>query len=56
MKPKTKPTQEQTDAEMKKLLAEAPAIVENAIARGWIKPPKFRLTDAQIESSLKRVH
>lgn len=56
MKPKPKPTQQQIDAEMRKLLVEAPEIVANAIARGWIKPPKFRLTDAQIESSLKRVH
>lgn len=56
MKPKPRPLQEQTDAEIRQLIAEAPQIVANAIARGWIRPPKFRLTDAQIESSLKRVH
>ena len=54
MRHKQKPIQEQTDAEIRKLLEEAPKIVADAIRRGWIRPPKFRLTDAQIESSLKR--
>lgn len=54
MKPTQKPLQEQTDAEIRKLLEEAPRIVSDAIRRGWIRPAKFKLTDAQIESSLKR--
>ena len=54
MKPRSKPLQEQTDAEIRKLIEDAPRLVADAIRRGWIRPPKFRLTDAQIESSLKR--
>lgn len=54
MKPRQKPLQVQTDAEIRKLIEDAPRLVADAIRRGWISPPKFTLTDAQIESSLKR--
>lgn len=34
-----------------KLMAEAPSIVQKALAKGWIQPPKHRpMTDSQIQT------
>ena len=43
-----------SDAEVKELLVMAPKLVERAILRGWIQPPRYRLTDAQIDNLMRR--
>jgi hypothetical protein len=43
-----------SDAEVKDLLSEAPLIVERAILKGWIQPPRYKLTDAQIDNLMRR--
>ena len=43
-----------SDAEVKELLVMAPKLVERAILRGWIQPPKYKLTDAQIDNLMRR--
>jgi len=32
----------------------APKLVERAILRGWIQPPRYKLTDAQIDNLMRR--
>ena len=43
-----------SDKEVRELREEAPAIVAKAIKRGWISPPKYRLTESQIDSLMRR--
>ena len=43
-----------SDAEVRELLDDAPRLVERAILKGWIQPPKYRLTDAQIDNLMRR--
>jgi len=35
-------------------LLDAPRLVERAILKGWIQPPKYKLTDAQIDNLMRR--
>lgn len=43
-----------SDAEVRELLDDAPRLVERAILKGWIRPPKYKLTDAQIDNLMRR--
>jgi hypothetical protein len=43
-----------SNEEIKDLLMQAPQLVQIGILRGWIKPPKFQLTSAQIASLARR--
>ena len=43
-----------SDAEVRELLDDAPRLVERAILKGWIQPPKYKLTDAQIDNLMRR--
>jgi hypothetical protein len=43
-----------SDAEVRELLEAAPKLVYRAILNGWIKPPKYKLTDAQIDNLMRR--
>lgn len=46
--------QKLSNNEIKELLEEAPRIVADAIRRGWITPPKYKLTSAQIDNLMRR--
>ena len=43
-----------SDQEVRELREQAPTIIAKAIKRGWITPPKFRLTEAQVDSLMRR--
>lgn len=43
-----------SDQEVRELREQAPTIVAKAIQRGWITPPKFSLTEAQVDSLMRR--
>lgn len=43
-----------TDKEIRELREQAPTLIAKAIKRGWITPPKFQLTEGQIESLMRR--
>ena len=43
-----------SDQEVRELREQAPIIIAKAIKRGWITPPKFRLTEAQVNSLMRR--
>lgn len=43
-----------SDQEVRELRDQAPTIIAKAIKRGWITPPKFRLTEAQVDSLMRR--
>ena len=43
-----------SDCEVKDILKEAPDLIARAIKRGWIQPPKYRLTENQIDSFMRR--
>lgn len=43
-----------SDKEVKEILKEAPELISRAIKRGWIQPPKYRLTETQIDSFMRR--
>jgi hypothetical protein len=43
-----------SDTEVRDLLEAAPRMVERAILKGWIQPPKYKLTDAQIDNLMRR--
>lgn len=43
-----------SNSEVKELLADAPRLVQVAILKGWMSPPRFQLTQAQIASLARR--
>lgn len=43
-----------TDKEVRELREQAPTLIAKAIKRGWISPPKYRLTENQIDSLMRR--
>ncbi len=43
-----------TDQEVRELREQAPTLIAKAIKRGWISPPKYRLTETQIDSLMRR--
>lgn len=43
-----------TDQEVRELREQAPTLIAKAIKRGWISPPKYRLTENQIDSLMRR--
>ncbi len=43
-----------TDQEVRELREQAPTLIAKAIKRGWISPPRYRLTETQIDSLMRR--
>lgn len=43
-----------TDKEVRELREQAPTLIAKAIKRGWISPPRYRLTETQIDSLMRR--
>lgn len=43
-----------TDQEVRELREQAPTLIAKAIKRGWISPPRYRLTENQIDSLMRR--
>ena len=43
-----------TDQEVRELREQDPTLIAKAIKRGWISPPRYRLTENQIDSLMRR--